>query len=111
MSKITFDKNKNIDNELFHGKPTAVLVHAEWCRHCIELFPKFKDLAQELKNSYNFVLIESKYYGEKIQNAPNDLKGFPTVLIFDRNGNRNDEVVGYNGEMTLAEIKQKLSIL
>jgi thiol-disulfide isomerase/thioredoxin len=58
-----------------HTKSNAVvLVHAEWCPHCVSMKPAWEQTKAELKNDTKFVEIESEHMTKLLQERPDVAK-------------------------------------
>ena len=76
-----------------HTKSNAVvLVHAEWCPHCVSMKPAWEQTKAELKNDTKFVEIESEHMTKLLQERPdvakflmgNNQVMYPTIIIFHK---------------------------
>jgi thiol-disulfide isomerase/thioredoxin len=79
-------------------KVHVMLFHANWCGHCKEFMPvwkEFKDHIVKDKDNYSGIKT-SDFESEKNPSEMKkyNIKGFPTIKIVDKKGNIND----YKGE-------------
>jgi len=115
-------KNNDIVNNLFKNvigkKPTIVLYFADWCGHCKNLKPIWKDTMDNLplqqitnpKNDneinnlkkYIIALEASSYDKDKCENVDQNVQGFPTINYYPENG----EVESYEDERDEENIKK-----
>lgn len=65
------------------NKPFVAMFHSQWCSYCKMFKPTYKNLSEQYKGKYNFVMID----GEDPLNATvmNDyaIGSFPTIYIID----------------------------
>jgi thioredoxin-like negative regulator of GroEL len=102
-----FTENGNLKNS--NGYPTIVMIAAPWCGHCKTLKPIFGDCASRLKDKVRWVTLQES--GEQPSNSQAcemlgkiiKLRGFPTMVKFDVNGNRLGE---YEGQRSVDAIAQ-----
>jgi thiol-disulfide isomerase/thioredoxin len=108
--EIEPDKLNEITGPINNGKTCFLLLYADWCGHCQEFKPVWKNIHSEMKNELgglNTIMaqIEEKELN-KINNKPKfmkDILGFPTIRIVDTNG-FND----YEGERKKEPIKKRM---
>ena len=76
---------------------TFVYCYMDGCPHCESTHPEWENLEQSWDNN-NIELrkVENKEDPELMRK--HDVKGFPTFLMLDKNGNKIDE---YNGERNI----------
>ncbi len=67
--------------------PGILLIHANWCHHCVEFKKTYDELAKKLGNQFVCVAIENDEIQKKegLSNAL-DFRYFPTLKFFDKNG-------------------------
>ena len=87
----TFDDNNktNDNNKKNDTKNTLVLYHAEWCGHCKNFLPTWRE----------FVKQHPEIKTEDIECSNNkceNIEGFPTVILF-----KDNQQIQYNGERTI----------
>lgn len=83
MNKMIFEN----DND------ALIMVHAEWCGHCKDFMPKFKDLAGKLKD-YNKLIFAT------VNGPENELEGisfasYPTI-VFVQKGDKKPRIIYFN---------------
>ena len=75
------------------NKPGMLLVWAEWCPHCINFKPVYKELSNRLTNKFPCLSIEEQQLDEKLQSSLK-VSSYPSIYFFDKTG----KVIGkYNG--------------
>ena len=74
------------------------LYYASWCPHCEKMLPDWDGLG----SSFNGITIRKL---EQKQNSEYEVKGYPTIIYRDGNGNGEK----YEGLRTLADFKAYLS--
>lgn len=89
---------KDFDKKL---EPGMIMVGANWCIHCQNLKPIWKQLYQESKN-HKIVAIDAMKNQELVHML--GITGFPTIIIVMNNGNMKE----YSGPRTLEDLKKKL---
>lgn len=88
--------NENEINSLLETnaepKTATVLIHANWCGHCKDFLPKFKQLLKQMSKKlkkengkYHIYMIEHEAFDEYNKKHPNNdlvnnVDGFPTLL-------------------------------
>jgi len=74
------------------------LVHANWCGHCQSLKPKWENMVKKNKISFgeNVVDIEQEELTDNLKSKLGDIPGYPTIISFGTNGDRQE----YSGERT-----------
>jgi thioredoxin-like negative regulator of GroEL len=82
------------------NKPILVLFHAEWCGHCKELEPEWKQFVKSVRESMPIASVESSFMGE-VQGYK-EIDGFPTLMII----RGNNVIQKFNGQRTASAIKQ-----
>jgi thiol-disulfide isomerase/thioredoxin len=87
----TYNENNNIKNNNTNKK--IVLYHAEWCGHCKNFLPVWKQFVKQYPE-INVEDIECSNEGNKSKCA--NIEGFPTVILF-----KDDQQIQYNGERTI----------
>jgi thiol:disulfide interchange protein len=83
------EENKSIITDFF----------TDWCGWCKKMDRDTYDNAAVIKElTPNFIMVkadaEDKAAGQKLATA-NKINGYPTFIIFDSQGNRREQVVGY----------------
>ncbi|KAL9656022.1 hypothetical protein ABK040_007642 [Willaertia magna] len=78
--------------------------YAPWCGHCKQLEPKYKQLAEELKDVKGLVIA-------KIDASENDtpvpIEGFPTIYFFPRG--KKEQPIPYEGSRSVDDLKSFIS--
>jgi len=84
------------DSTIGKGVPALVEFFAPWCGHCKNLAPKYEELADAFEHAKDKVIIakvdadgEGKSLGQKYE-----VKGYPTLKWFDKDGNMAEEYEG-----------------
>lgn len=75
------------------NKAGMLLVWAEWCPHCINFKPVYKELSNRLTNKFPCMAIEEQQMDGKTQRALN-VSSYPSVYFFDKNGKVVDKYSG-----------------
>lgn len=75
------------------NKPGMLLVWAEWCPHCINFKPVYKELSNRLKNKFPCMAIEDQQLDSSLQGGLN-VSSYPSIYFFDKSGKIVDK---YNG--------------
>ena len=94
---------KNFDDVV--GKDDDVLLefYAPWCGHCKALEPKYKELAEELKNVKGLVIAKCDATANEVDGI--HIQGFPTIKFFKK-GSKTP--VEYEGEREIEGFKKYL---
>ena len=108
--EIEPDKLNEITCPIKDGKTCFLLLYADWCGHCKEFKPVWKNIHSEMKNELgdlNTIMaqIEEKNIN-KINDTPEFMKnilGYPTIRVIDING-FND----YKGDREKEPIKKRM---
>ncbi len=79
-------------------KPTVVKFFAPWCGYCVKMTPVFKALAEEYKDQFSFY--EVNIDQSKDLAANNGVRGIPVFKMFDKDGNKIGEIVGFVSKET-----------
>jgi protein disulfide-isomerase A1 len=87
------------------GKEDDVLLefYAPWCGHCKSLEPKYKELAEELKNVKGLVLAKCDATANEVDGI--HIQGFPTIKFFKKGSSTPTE---YEGEREIEGFKKYL---
>jgi thioredoxin-like negative regulator of GroEL len=75
------------------NKPGMLLVWAEWCPHCINFKPVYKELSNRLTNKFPCMSIEEQQINGSVQRALN-VSSYPSIYFFDKNGKVIDRYTG-----------------
>lgn len=84
-------RNSSVFVSKLNQNPGMLFIWADWCPHCHDFIPTFKELSKILGNEFNCFAIEEKELkkGNNLAQALG-VKYFPTLKFFNKNG----EVVG-----------------
>ena len=74
------------------GTPLLLDVYATWCGPCKLMAPQLEEAAAELGDTVRVVKIDSDKYPE--WSSKLRVGGFPTVVVFDRDGKEQDRIEG-----------------
>ena len=76
-----------LEDAIAEGKPTVVLFYADWCPHCQNFAPTFKNLSKDrkLNKKYNFVRINSESPDARVKMEEFGVEGFPALFLFEPN--------------------------
>lgn len=74
-------------------KPGMLLVWAEWCPHCINFKPVYKELSNRLGGNFPCMAIEDQEVDSSLQKAIG-VSSYPSVYFFDKNGKVLDKYTG-----------------
>ena len=98
-------------NEILVGKPTLVDFWAAWCAPCRMIGQVVHQLEEDNKGKLNVVKVdtETKIGDElfRIYAEPNGVNAIPYLLVFDKDGNLSDSLVGAN-PAKLTQMVQKV---
>lgn len=78
-------------------KCSVLLIKAEWCGFCSRFMPEYKELSKQYSN-VNFFIIDSDksqqllQYWSNLANPVFEANKFPTVILYDANGNPMKEI-------------------
>jgi len=91
---------KDFDSEIASGKLVVVDFFATWCGPCINIAPKYAELA-EVEKDVVFLKVDVDELSEVAEEC--EISAMPTFLIF-KNKNKVGSVVGANIESVKKEI-------
>jgi len=100
------------------GSITIILVYADWCGHCHHIMPHFDAASktpgrtiQSVKvNDTMLDLVNQSINQEINQNAkPFKVKGYPSILLVDQNGNKVSDVNPVKDTKVLSEVMRQMS--
>lgn len=116
---------QNLDDEKIEltdyiGKPIVVNYWATWCAPCLEEFPYFNDIKQQLGDDVNFIMISdesidkiknfsaSKLYTFNYLQSPNNLSKYginarPTTYFYNSSG---ELVTKHTGGISAEELNE-----
>ncbi len=92
---FTEDGRLNLPDQ-YKGKCCVVMIFAVWCGPCAKLKPEFAQLPGKLGNNVTVAAINGsgkdtlaseQALMKRLRSIVKDFRGFPTVAIFDKNGN------------------------
>ncbi|MEI8143599.1 MAG: thioredoxin [Candidatus Berkelbacteria bacterium] len=95
MSEIrSIEKMADFEAMIAAGKPTIVDFHATWCGPCKMMAPIFDKMSSEYKNAdkFNFAKVDIDQ-GREIA-SKYDVMSVPTFIIFDKDGQISETLVG-----------------
>ena len=91
MKALQLTEKNFVNDKINLKKPGLLLVRANWCGHCVRYMPTYEKLAKMFSDKGDFIIahIESEEVkkptvGRVLENF---VEGFPTLLLFDANGN------------------------
>lgn len=94
--KITEENFNEIQNT---GKPVMIKFGASWCGPCRTLAPTIEELEKEYEGK---ALVGDVDVAEEENLAGNfGIRNVPTILFFDKNGQRVDKCVGLASKAVL----------
>jgi thiol:disulfide interchange protein DsbD len=96
-----------------NGTPVLIDFYADWCEPCKELDRITFRNAEFISAANNFVLIKADLTNNKDAKVEAlrkkyDVKGVPTLVFIDREGNIAKSMVGFQDAATLVRIMRKL---
>ena len=81
------------------SQPVVVDFYAEWCNPCKQIAPVLESLASELGDKVKIVKVDIEDQGELAQRF--GVQSIPNLLFF-KNGEVVDQVVGFGGRDALS---------
>ena len=104
-------KSISLDDAMKNSKTAIVLFYADWCPHCRNFAPTFKELEKDriLKKKYNFVRINSEDPAAESIMREYEIKGFPSLFMVNPRTKEKQQVENYimfgdNAKETLVSI-------
>jgi thiol-disulfide isomerase/thioredoxin len=96
------------DNHVFikdTSKPFMLLIHQEWCGHCVHFMPDYLKLSN-MTNRFNFFKLNGDLLNKNTA-LSNQLKveGYPTILFGNEKGLIVEE---YNGNRDIVSLSNKI---
>lgn len=113
VAKLEQAKNTDSTIETLKGKPTLVDFWAEWCAPCKFIGTTVHELQEKYKDELNVLQIDTeteignKMYMEYAQKF--GVNAIPFLLLFDKDGNYNDQLLGANPEKLKDMVNKLLS--
>ncbi len=83
--QIPFTTKKELQEKLNDSKPTIIMCSATWCGPCNTMKPRFRAIADEQKEKFNFCIIdvEDKAMSEIVESW--DIQAMPTFVFCHNN--------------------------
>jgi thiol-disulfide isomerase/thioredoxin len=85
----------------------VTLYHANWCGHCQEFMPEWKNFEKKIKSNGNVKIQAIEESTLSRDNMPKingkDIRGFPTIKI-----SKGNKEIDYNGERTANALSEYL---
>eukprot|EP00758_Cryptobia_borreli_P006948 Tbor_TRINITY_DN5225_c0_g4::TRINITY_DN5225_c0_g4_i1::g.16328::m.16328 len=106
--KVATVVTSNFKSLIQSSKAVFVKFYAPWCSHCKDLAPKFEELALEMKNMYDDIMIAK--YDATENTLPEEFvniyktTGYPTIFFVPYGG--SDKPVIYHGSREVADMKK-----
>ena len=104
-------KSMSLEDAMKGSKTAIVLFYADWCPHCRNFAPTFKELEKDrqLKKKYNFVRINSEDPAAQKTMQEYGIQGFPSLFMVNPKSGEKKQVDNYlmfgdNAKSTLTEI-------
>ena len=104
-------KSMSLEDAMKDSKTAIVLFYADWCPHCRNFAPTFKELEKDrqLKKKYNFVRINSEDPAAQKTMQEYGIQGFPSLFMVNPKSGEKKQVDNYlmfgdNAKSTLTEI-------
>lgn len=82
--------------------PGILLIWANWCPHCHEFIPKYKEMCKQLGAEFICTALEhSEFKDDESLSSALDFKYFPTIKFFDQSG----KLIGdYTGKRDISSV-------
>uniref|UniRef100_A0A6S8VDA0 Thioredoxin domain-containing protein n=1 Tax=Chaetoceros debilis TaxID=122233 RepID=A0A6S8VDA0_9STRA len=105
--KVTMINDDILGKEVSGGAATPLLldVYATWCGPCKMMVPQLDEAAAELGDKVRVAKIDSDEYPEWAGRL--QVKGLPTLIVFDGNGKEVERVEGALMKDQLVQLAQK----
>lgn len=94
---------KNFADVVGQDKDVLLEFYAPWCGHCKALEPKYKELAEELKDVEGLVIAKCDATANEIDGI--NIQGFPTIKFFPKGSTTGKD---YEGEREVEGFKKYL---
>ncbi len=102
---------EDLKKALKSGKPVLLEMYTDTCPQCKKLAPIIEELEREYGDKIIFIKINANANEEnvKLLCMHNPMCTVPTVVVFDKNGDRKSVIIGYRSKDVLEnEIKKVL---
>lgn len=104
-------KGMSLDKAMKDKKTAIVLFYADWCPHCQNFGPTFKELEKDrnLKKNFNFVRINSEDPASRKYMEEYGIQGFPSLFMVNPQTGEKQQIENYlmfgdNAKETLSDI-------
>jgi len=91
------------------GKPVMADFYTDWCHWCKKLDDEVYSDAGLNRIAKQFVCVKVNCEADKNAPAKYNVRGYPTIIFFDPNGNAADTFVGYRDVPAFLNTMKKLS--
>ena len=90
-------KSMDLKDAMKDSKTAIVLFYADWCPHCQNFGPTFKELEKDrqLKKKYNFVRINSEDPASQKTMQEYGIQGFPSLFMVNPKTGEKKQVDNY----------------
>ena len=90
-------KSMSLKDAMKDSKTAIVLFYADWCPHCRNFAPTFKDMEKDrkLKKKYNFVRINSEDPTAQQTMQEYEIQGFPSLFMVNPKTGEKQQVENY----------------
>jgi thiol-disulfide isomerase/thioredoxin len=100
------------------GSITIILVYADWCGHCHHIMPHFDAASKTPGRTIQSVKVNDTMLDKVNQSINQDInqnakpfkvKGYPSILLVDQNGNKVSDVNPVKDTKVLSEVMRQMS--